>query len=128
MKKIVLTCILGLYGIAGYAQFATYHNIYEEEEIQQTPAQTVYGYVPTSKGWVRVTIRIKQVGNSVKVVGYKEKNTSRFAGAYATYGTSNPWRNCNTWADEVSVISDGKEVANNFDYKASITGLGTVYF
>lgn len=62
------------------------------------------------------------------VVGYKQKDTSIYGGAFSSYGNSNPWRSCQAWAQEVSVYSDGRQIANNFDYKASISGLGTVYF
>ena len=62
------------------------------------------------------------------VVGYKEKNLSPYGGAFSTYGDSNPWRSCNAWAEPVSVYSDGREIANNFEYKAHVSGLGIVYF
>ena len=126
MKRFLLLFAVVSLALGANAQYITYHSIYEEQEAQNSPVQTVYGYIPTSNGWVRVSIRVKETSSSVLVVGYKEKDTS--GGAYITYGNPNPWRSCRAWAESVSVFSDGREIANNFDFKASISGLGTVYF
>ncbi len=128
MKKALLLLAMAVVGITANAQFATYQSINEYQEAQNSPAQTTYGYLPTSNGWVRISIRVKETRNSILVVGYKEKDTSTYGGAFATYGNSTPWRECHAWAETVSVYSDGREIANNFDCKASISGLGTVYF
>ncbi len=64
----------------------------------------------------------------ILVVGYKEKDTSNYGGYFAEYGQANPWRTCNVYAEGVSVYSDSREIVNNFDFKAYVPGLGTVYF
>lgn len=128
MKKILLLFAMILMGLSTSAQFATYHSIDQYQQAQQSPVQTVYGYIPTSNGWVRISIRIQEANNGILVVGYKEKDTSTYGGAFATYGNPNPWRKCQSWAEAVSVYSDGREIANNFDCKAYISGLGTIYF
>lgn len=128
MKRLLLLFAVVFLALGANAQFTTYHSTYEEQEAQNNPVQTVYGYIPTSNGWVRVSIRVKETSSSVLVVGYKEKDTSSYGGAFTTYGNPNPWRSCRAWAESVSVFSDGREIANNFDFKASISGLGTVYF
>lgn len=128
MKKVLLTGVLCIGALTMAAQFVTYQNVYDLQEAREVPAQTVYGYFRVDNEWVRTAIKVKETSNSIYVVGYKEKETSRFAGAYVTYGNPSPWRSCNEQAQTVSVYSDGKEVAYNFDYKASIAGLGTVYF
>ena len=93
------------------------------ENYQDIPVQQTYGYVRTSGGWQRISIRIKEGNYSVKVVGYKivEK------GPFTTWG-GNQWRQTNSKAEPVSVYSDGQEIVRNFDYKANISGVGTVYF
>lgn len=128
MKKVLILIVLCSFGIGASAQFTTYHSSSAYEEAQSAPVQTTYGYLPTSNGWVRISIRVKETREGILVVGYKEKDTSEYGGIFTTYGNPNPWRNCQSWAEEVSVYFDGREVANNFDCKASISGLGTVYF
>lgn len=128
MKKLVIFIVMCFAGVAANAQFATYHSSTAYEEAQHAPTQTLHGYVPTYNGWVRISIRVKETSQGILVVGYKEKDTSTYGGAFATYGNSSPWRRCQAWAEEVSVYSDGREIANNFDCKASISGVGTVYF
>ena len=128
MKRLLLLFTVVFLALGANAQFAVFHSYDEEQEAQNSPVQTVYGYISTSKGWIRVSIRVKETSSSVLVIGYKKKDTSTYGGAFATYGNPNPWRSCKEWAQSVSVFSDGREIANNFDFKASISGLGTVYF
>lgn len=129
MKKVTFTIVIcSLVTLFANAQFATYDNIYEMEAAKEAPTQSVYGYLYTGNGWVRTTLKLKVYNNTVLVVGYKQKDTSQFGGAFATYGNSNPWRSCSSHAEPVSIYSDGRELANSFDYKAYISGFGTVYF
>lgn len=128
MRTILLPIILIICSLSANAQFTVYHSTTEYEQAQQNPIQSVYGYLPTPKGWVRISIRIKESNQSILVVGYKEKDTSTYGGAFTTYGNPNLWRSCQSWAESVNVYIDGQEIANNFDYKVSITGLGTIYF
>lgn len=128
LKKNFLILSLFVAGGTVNAPFSIYHGSNEYEEARTAPVQTVYGYVPTHNGWVRISLHVKVINNSVMVLRYKEKNTSKYGSYFSTYGNSNSWRKCQFWAQEVSVYSEGREIANNFDYKASISGLGTVYF
>lgn len=125
-KALFLTLMVA--SLSANAQFATYQSTTQYQQAQNAPTQTIYGYLATSKGWVRMSIRVKETDNAILVVGYKEKDTSTYGGAFATYGTSNAWRNCQAWAEPVSVYADGRDVASQFDCKVHISGLGTVYF
>jgi hypothetical protein len=128
MKKFFIFFVLCLISLTSKAQFATYHSIDQYQTAQSAPIQSVSGYVRTSQGWVRISIRVKEANDGILVVGYKQKDTSTYGGAFATYGSSNQWIKCKTWAESVSVFSDGREIANNFDYKVYISGIGKVYF
>ena len=128
MKRFFIVLSLGIACLTTYAQFSIYHGSNEYEEARTAPVQTIYGYMPTRNGWVRISLRVKETNRSLMVVGYKQKDTSKYGGYFSTYGSSNSWIRCQSWAQEVSVYSDGRDIANNFDYKASISGLGTVYF
>lgn len=123
MKRLITKLLLSgciFFPLLSQAQFNTWTPI---ENYQDTPTKQTYGYISTSDGWVRVNIQVKYGKYSATIVAYKEKNTGRFN----TWG-GDSWRNCNARAQEVSEYSDGKYAANNFDYKAYIYGLGTVYF
>lgn len=128
MKKFLTLSAFVFMALTANAQYVTYQSTYEQEELQEAPIQKIQGYLKTSKGWVRINLKVKELSNSIRVVGYKEKNTSQFAGAFAEYGNPDHWRNCNARAEGLSVFSDGQTAVNNFDYKAYISGLGTVYF
>lgn len=128
MKKLIILCFLGACGLVANAQFVQYHGINEMETIKNAPTETVNGYISTQKGWVRISLKVKESDSSILVVGYKEKDTSAYSGLFATYGNPSPWRQCSAWAEEVSAYFDGQEIANNFDCKVYISGLGTVYF
>lgn len=128
MKKVLTLCAFALLTITAKAQFVTYESTYQQEEMRTAPAQKIQGYLKTNRGWVRINLKVKELSNSIRVVGYKEKNTSPYAGAYVEYGNPDHWRTCNTQAEGLSVYSDGQTAVNNFDYKAYIPGLGTVYF
>ncbi|MBD5272172.1 MAG: hypothetical protein HDS42_02715 [Bacteroides sp.] len=127
MKKIFILlsffCGLSFYS---QAQFATYQPLDEVNQARANQAQTIYGYVSTSKGWVRVSLRVVETKNSICVVGYKPNTNS--SNSFATYGNPNNWISCQSWAENVSAYRDGQVAANNFDYRASVSGLGTVYF
>lgn len=63
----------------------------------------------------------------VTVVGYKAKNNTGYSQYFRSSGGEDlPF--CREGAQRVTEFSDGREIANNFDYKAYISGLGTVYF
>lgn len=132
MKKILLFCSFCVCGLTARAQyyvpsFVTYQSLDEIKKVETAPIQTIYGYIKTSNGWVRLSLKVQATEESVLVVGYKKKDTLP-SSSYAVYGDSGSWRTCRSWANEVSVVADGRVVANNFDYKVSISGLGIVYF
>lgn len=133
MKKIKILLIffcLGLSFLETYAQFSDFNPIIGggrgSSQSKKIPIQQTYGYVPTSRGWVRVNIRIQATQYGTIVVGYKEKENIGYNQYYSTYGDG--WNQCHASAESVSVFEDGQTAANNFDNKAYISGLGTVYF
>lgn len=128
MKKITLTIMLAITGLAVNAQ--NYHInpiIYEptfsssRSVEEDTPTQTIYGYKKTSSGWVRISLKVKELHNYIVVVGYKDKNTS----SYIIYN-ENQWHRCHNHAQSVSSF-DSQEIINNFDYKVKLP-CGYVYF
>ncbi|MBD5358193.1 MAG: hypothetical protein HDR88_14575 [Bacteroides sp.] len=124
LQKFLICSIFIFGGFNAYAQYATYRNIYELEAAEKAPTQDVECFLKTKKGWARITIKVKESGSTILVVGYKTKNKP----SYATYGDPNPWRSCKVYATDVNLYEDGREAAEYFDYKASISGLGTIYF
>ena len=131
MKKIFLLFTMGILGVTASAQFVDYISIDAYEQAAAAPAQVYYGYIPTSKGWVRISIQVKQSGGTCLVVAYKKKDLSKYAGMFSTYqsldGGKDSWVRCQAAAREVNVYQDGQQIANNFDYAASLP-IGTVYF
>lgn len=127
MKKFLFLLLLSVVGtIPLYSQFATYQSLEEANQMRSTPSQTVYGYIPSSNGWVRVSLRIVTSRNSICVVGYLPNTNS--SNSFATYGNPNNWISCQSFAEGVSAYRDGQVAANNFNYKARVSGLGVVYF
>lgn len=124
MKKFLKLSAFVFIALTANAQYVTYQSTYDRVETSQAPVQTIYGYIKTNKGWVRLTLKVQETAESIKVVGYRQKNT----GSYVSYGDPNPWCKCNAYAQRVTTLSDGQTVANNFDYKVYISSLGTVYF
>lgn len=116
---------MGFLGLkAQYNVFTPYE---DPRSAQSAPIQQTYGYIKSSSGWVRVNIQVRVSEYSVTVVAYKQKNNSGYDQYYNTYGGNN-WIKCNASAQEVTSFEDGRVAANNFDYKAYVTGLGTIYF
>ena len=122
--KYFIYCLLCLYSTTALAQFATYQPLEEIRSLQASPAQTVAGYIPTSHGWVKVGLQVKSGEYSIQVVAYKPNANSQYQFA----GQTNNWIRCNSAASSVSAYRDGQFAADNFDFKAHIQGLGTVYF
>ena len=130
MNKIIFPLvlfILSLIPVKAKAQFSVYTPLETPEEISNAQIIQTYGYVPTSSGWVRVNIKVRTGRYSVTIVGYNEKNNTGYSQYFSTYG-GNSWHSCNTRAEDVTEFSDGTVAANNFDYKAYVSGLGYVYF
>ena len=129
--KVIFVSSMLMIGFLGLdAQYSDYEPIFrsgrKSSKSRNVPVQQTYGYVPTRDGWVRVNIRIQATQYGVVVVGYKEKDNIGFNQYYSSYGDG--WNQCNASAEEVSAFEDGQIAANNFDYKAYVSGLGTVYF
>lgn len=132
MKKLLLFLFISFIGISTAtlnAQFRTFTPFIPEgsSPSKSAPVEQVYGYVPTSSGWVRVHLKVQMSQYGVTVVGYKDKNNTGYNQYFRSSGGED-WKFCRTGAQRVSEFSDGREIANNFDFKAYITGLGTVYF
>lgn len=130
MKKFRILLFLFCLGI-GFtevnAQFSDFNPVSPRtsSNYRRAPIQQTYGYVRTSNGWVRVNIRIQATPYGVNIVGYKNKDIGMDQ-YFSSYGDG--WNKCNASAEEVSAFEDGRTAANNFDYKAYVSGLGTVYF
>lgn len=120
--------LIGFLGLD--AQYSDYNPIFrggrKSSKSRNAPVQQTYGYVPTSNGWVRVNIRIQATQYGVIVVGYKDKDNIGYNQYYSSYGDG--WNQCHASTESVSVFEDGQTAANYFDYKAYVSGLGTVYF
>ena len=133
MKKFKIFLIffcLGLSFIGADAQYSDFNPITgggsRSSQSRKVPVQQTYGYVPTRNGWVRVSIRIQATQYGVVVVGYKDKDNVGYNQYYSSYGDG--WNQCSASVESVSAFEDGQTAANNFDYKAYVSGLGTVYF
>lgn len=126
MKKFFLALIMVCTTIGVQAQFAIFDRLEDDRQVQTSPTQTVYGYVPTSSGWVRVTLQVTAVNGALYVVAFRPNQSQ--SNNFAIYGNDSGWNKCKERAQGVSAYSDGQTVANNFEYKATVIGLGTVYF
>ena len=132
MKKITTVFIGCLLSVAAYSQvpFVTYeavpingqsNNSYKEQPTQQQHYQTAAGYYYDSfaKDFKRIKIKI----NTSNVFGQPQVFLK---GVYnAQY---NMWSDYNNQASKVNFQFDGEDIANNFEWKAQIPNIGTIYF
>lgn len=133
MKKIVTISIGCLLSITAYSQvpFVTYEtvpktgqtnpNSYNQKRSPQGDYQTAAGYYYDnySQKFKRIKIRV----NSVSYYGQPQVYIK---GIYNPQ--YNMWSDCNSQASKVSIQFDGESIVNNFEWKAQILNIGTIYF
>lgn len=129
MKKIFFVLFLAVIAILNFnmkGQYAPWEPIRPYGQPEEAQYEQIYGYVNTSHGWERVMLKLKITRYSTRVVAYLEKNNSGYAQFFSSNGPT--WRSCNASVEPVRAYYDGQEAANNFTYKASVSGLGKVFF
>ena len=77
--------------------------------------EIIYAYIVRSNKFQKIKIKVYQKGSNIYVNSYYDKETNMWYNAF------------NTNASQTTKY-DGEVIYNNFDYKASVSGLGYVYF
>lgn len=80
-----------------------------------TSYETIYAYIVRNNKFQKIKIKVYQKGSTIYVNSYYDKETNMWYNAF------------NTNASQTTRY-DGDVIYNNFDYKASVSGLGYVYF
>lgn len=126
-KKLFIVLMMLSMTMASHAQFIQYQPVIPERQRAQAQQEQMYAYIYTSNGWqrIRIKVAIPEYGNAYVSAYIPPKNNSNFV-PYTPAGSS-PWRSSSAPVYDVS-RSDGDYIYRNFDYKAQINGVGTIYF
>lgn len=132
MKKITIVCVSCLLSVAAYSQvsFVTYeavpineqsNNSYKQQQAQPLHYQIAAGYYYDSftEDFKRIKIKI----NTSSVYGQPQVFLKEIYNLQY-----NMWSDCNNQASKVNIQFDGEDIANNFEWKAQIPNIGTIYF
>lgn len=131
MKKIATISIGCLLSIAAYSQvpFVSYEavprtgqpksNTYKQQSERDYQTTAGYYYDNYSQNFKRIKIRI----NSISYYGQPQVYIK---GIYNSQ--YNMWSDCNNQASKVNIQFDGESIADNFEWKAQVLNIGTIYF
>lgn len=133
MKKIATISIGCLLSVAAYSQvpFVSYEavpragqtnsNSYNQQRQSQRDYQTTAGYY-----YDNYSQKFKRIKIRVNTVSYYGQPQVYIKGVYNSL--YNMWTDCNNQASKVSIQLDGESIADNFEWKAQILNIGTIYF
>lgn len=131
MKRFLITLAGALFSFIVYSQvpFVTYETVpnngkqstYRQQQQSQPQYQTTAGYYYDNftKDFKRIKIKI----NSISTYGQPQVYLK---GIYNVQ--YNMWSDCNSQASKVNMQFDGETIANNFEWKAQVLNIGTIYF